>query len=589
MTRPLPWPVAVSLLMAGFSSLPLNAQTNPSPPPARDIFPSEPTFPETAPRPVLPPPEQLLPPSQEQKSAPPASSVIDGKVPIEQCEVIGSTVFTPEDFAPITQRCAGQSLSFAELLDVRSAITQFYIDAGYQTSGAYIPPQVLEDGVVQIQVLEGKVEDIRITGHKRLKPFYIRRQIQSKIKNKPLNTNQLLEALQLLQLDPLIETINAELLAGTQPGTSLLDINITEAQSKHIDINLNNGRSPTIGSFEREIQLSEGNLIGFGDGAFISYANTAGSHQIGIGYDLPVNGDNGRVSVNFSQVWSEVVDPTVENEQVQFAGNSRNLSLNFRQPVIRRPNQELGLSVGLARRESETIIRVATDECRDIEDFTSVSDEDIAAGRSGICIIQPTKVTELLLAQDWLQRWRSSVLALRSEFGIGLDVEVQESREEEISPQFFSWRGQGQWVKRLGRDSLFLSRANVQISDGSLVSIEKFGLGGLDSIRGYRQDLELVDSGVFVSAEARLPIFRGFDSGVLQLVPFIDAGHGWNFRPETIDSTTMAALGLGIRWEWSDRITAQFNWGVPLLAVEGQQNSGIESSQFFFSISGRPF
>jgi hemolysin activation/secretion protein len=584
--------VALWLLLGAFNGLFSTsgwAQTLPPPPRGRDLSPSNRPFESPLPDSIredpLPPPAELLPPSEETEDPTP-NSVITGKVPIQECVVVGSTVFKAEDFLPITQRCQGQSLRFTDLLDIRSEITKLYVEKGYQTSGAYIPPQVLEDGVVTIQVIEGKIEDIRITGNKRLKPFYIRRQIESKIgRDRPLNINELLEALQLLQLDPLLDTINAELLAGTRPGTSLLDIQISEAPSKHLDINLNNGRSKTIGSFERELQFREDNLIGFGDGAFISFANTAGSNQIGIGYDVPLNGKNGRISANFSQVWSQVVDPSIENESVQFAGNSRNLSLNFRQPIIRKPNKEFALGIGLARRESETIIKLNVDCSTNVD----IPPEDIILERPERCLIQPTKVTELLLTQDWLQRWRSSVLALRSEFGIGLNVITQESNQESVSSNFLSWRGQGQWVKRLGRDSLFLSRANLQLSNGALVSLEKFGLGGLNSVRGYQQDLELVDSGVFVSTEVRLPIFRGFDSGVLQVVPFVDAGHGWNFSDETTTSSTLAALGVGLRWEWSDRISAQFNWGVPLLSVEDQQGSGIESSQFFFSITGSPF
>lgn len=570
-------------------ALPVPNGQQPIPPPERDLFPDsgldEPFIPEVQEEQPLPPPEELLGP--EGTSTPsepdPSGSVITGTVPIAKCEVLGSTVFDEKDFFPITERCLGKELSFSDLLDIRSEITKFYVDAGYQTSGAYIPPQVLEDGIVKIQVIEGKIEEIRITGNKRLKDFYIRQRINSKTANRPLNINELLEALQLLQLDPLLETINAELLAGTRPGTSLLDIKITEGRSNHLTINLNNGRSPTVGSFEREIQYREDNLFGIGDGAFVSFSNTAGSNQIAVGYDVPVNGKNGRISANFSQAWSEVVDPSIENEAVQFAGNSRNLSLNFRQPVIRKPNQEFALGIGVARRESETIIRTIFN-CNQV-----IDPNDLILDRPEKCLLQPTKVTELLVTQDWLQRWRSSVLALRSEFGIGLDVDTQESNSDEIDSQFLSWRGQGQWVKRLGRDSLFLSRANLQISNGSLVSIEKFGLGGLDSVRGYEQDLELVDSGIFVSAEARLPIFRGFDSGVLQVVPFIDSGHGWSFRQDETTSSTLAALGVGLRWEWSDRLSAQFNWGMPLLSVENQQDSGIDSSQFFFSITGSPF
>ncbi|MEM9137380.1 MAG: ShlB/FhaC/HecB family hemolysin secretion/activation protein [Cyanobacteria bacterium P01_F01_bin.42] len=566
-----------------YPSVPLKAQEFPSPPPNRNLLPPPSALPETRPDNSLPPPDQLLPPIEED-TRPPQGLIIEGKVPLKQCIVVGSSVFEQSDFEQITQRCAGQSLSFTELLEIRSAITDLYVDAGYQTSGAYIPPQIVEDGVVKIQVLEGRLEKIQITGNRRLKSFYIRQRIRAKLGNRPLNTNRLLEALQLLQLNVLVDTISAELLTGTRPGTSLLNLEIAEAQSRRVDINLNNGRSPTVGSFERKIQFSEDNLLGFGDGVFISVANTTGSNQIQVGYDAPVNGKDGRISASFSQTWSEVVDSTIETDAVQFAGNSRSIDLGFRQPLIRRPNQEFALGIGVARRESETIIRTAID-C----DFFAVNAADIVLDRPERCLIQPTKVTELLISQDWLQRWRSSVLALRSEFVLGVDVVTQASAQDDIASQFLSWRGQGQWIKRLGRDSLFLSRVNAQISDGALVSIEQFGLGGLNSVRGYRQDLELVDSGVFVSAETRVPIFRGFGSGILQVVPFVDAGHGWSFRPDTIESTTMAALGLGLRWEWSDRISAQFNWGVPLLPVAGLQDSGIESSQFFFSISGQPF
>ena len=203
-------------------------QRIPPPPPERDLFPDsgidEPFVPDVQEEKPLPPPEELLGPDFDSSDSEsnPEGTVITGTVPIAKCEVIGSTVFDEEDFLPITERCLGKELSFSDLLDIRSQITKFYVDAGYQTSGAYIPPQVLEEGVVKIQVIEGQLEDIRITGNKRLKDSYIRQRINSKIANRPLNINELLEALQLLQLDPLLETINAELLAGTRPGTSLL-------------------------------------------------------------------------------------------------------------------------------------------------------------------------------------------------------------------------------------------------------------------------------------------------------------------------------------------------------------------------------
>jgi hemolysin activation/secretion protein len=48
---------------------------------------------------------------------------------------------------------------------------------------------------------------------------------------KLLNQKRLLEALQLLQLNPLSANISAELAAGTRPQTSVLEIQVSEAKT----------------------------------------------------------------------------------------------------------------------------------------------------------------------------------------------------------------------------------------------------------------------------------------------------------------------------------------------------------------------
>jgi hypothetical protein len=47
----------------------------------------------------------------------------------------------------------------------------------------------------------------------------------------------------------------------------------------------------------------------------------------------------------------------------------------------------------------------------------------------------------------------------------------------------------------LAPETLFLLRADVQLSPDELVPLEQFGLGGIESVRGYRQDALLTDNG----------------------------------------------------------------------------------------------
>ncbi len=225
----------------------------------------------------MPPPEELLQPTVPTPTPP--ENIPDGlrTINVERFEVVGSTVFSPEQLAKVLAPFTNRPISFAELFSARSAITQLYFDNGYITSGVYIPPQTLQGKVVTINVLEGGLENIQVTGTKYLNTNYVRQRLKIATEA-PLNRDRLLQALQLLQLNPLISNISAELSAGTRPGQSILEVQVTEAQSTKLQATIDNGRSPAVGSFRRNIQLNEGNLLGIGDRISIGYSNTDGSN-----------------------------------------------------------------------------------------------------------------------------------------------------------------------------------------------------------------------------------------------------------------------------------------------------------------------
>ncbi|MGF1600799.1 MAG: ShlB/FhaC/HecB family hemolysin secretion/activation protein [Thermosynechococcaceae cyanobacterium] len=526
----------------------------------------------------LPPPNEILTPTAPQSPITPLPEAPD-QITVQGFRVMGSTVFSDAELNEVTAPYTNRPITFTELLEARSAITKLYVDRGYITSGAFIPAgQIIDNGIVTINVIEGSLEAIAVKGNKRLNSSYIRSRIRGAARP-PLNVDRLLESLQLLQLDPLIGNLSAELSASSQPGLSLLEVTITEADSFRVDVDLNNLRSPSIGSFQRQIQVEELNVLGFGDAARLAYANTDGSNQVNVGYTVPVNAKNGTVSINFSQVWSKVVEAPFD--VLNITGVSRDLNVAYRQPIIRKPDQEFALGLTVARRESETFLQPEGFEKIRFPFAGSGSDEN---GR--------LRVTELRFSQDFTQRDRTTVFALRSEFALGLNALGATNNAVAPDGQFFLWRGQAQWVKRLAPDTLFLARSNVQFADRPLPSLAQFGLGGGDSVRGYRQDLLLVDNGIFGSAEVRIPILRvARRKGILHLVPFLDVGHGWDLSPAIgggDTSNTLFSGGIGLRWQWSDRLTARLDWGIPFLDV-GTQESGFNNSRVFFSITATPF
>jgi hemolysin activation/secretion protein len=492
-------------------------------------------------------------------------------ITVDRFEVIGSTVFSATELAKITEPFAKRPLAIAELFQLRSAITRLYTDKGYITSGAYIPPQTLQRGVVTIQVVEGRLEAIAITGTRRLSPNYVRSRLAIAT-GTPLNRNRLLEALQLLQLDPLIQSLSAELSAGTRPGESVLSVRVTEAKSLTTQLTFDNARAPSVGTDRRQLQVSEGNLTGLGDRLSAVYTNTNGSNAVDLSYVLPLNPRNGTLSFNYGSASSNVIE--LPFDVLEIESKSRYYEFILRQPIVQTPTREVALGITATRRESEATLLSGL-----------IPFPALGADRNG-----KTRLTALRFFQE--ATWRSGVevIALRSQFTVGLNALSATINPDPPDSRFFAWRGQAQWVRLLAPDTLLLVRSDLQLADRPVLPLEQFGLGGQDSVRGYRQDALLTDSGLFASAEIRLPILRlPRLNSLLQLTPFVDLGTAWNLRsaPDP-DPSTLLAVGLGLRLQCSDRVTARLDWGMPLMEISGAKNTWQENG-LYFSIVVNPF
>lgn len=548
----------------------------------QDIIPPIQPSPAQIPKPKpLPPPKQLLPPDESNPfTAAPIRENVPRNVAVQRFEVIGSTVFSPKQLdlvlAPFTKR----TLSLAELFQARSAITQLYISNGYITSGAFISPQTVKNGVVKIQVVEGSLEAINVTGTRRLNPNYVRSRLPE---SKPLNQKRLLEAIQLLKLNPLIENIKGELSIGTRFDTSVLNIRVEEARTFSAQLLADNGRAPSVGSFRRSIQLGEANLLGLGDGLRVAYTNTDGSNGIDTSYSLPLNSRNSTLSFNYGFSNSDVIEEPFN--YLDIIGNSHYYELTLRQPILLTPNRELALGLTADRIESNISSNVLKD-----------AGYPLSLLSPGADIYGRTRISALRFFQEWTNRSSRDVFAARSQFSLGVGAfDATINGDDEPDSRFLSWLGQVQWVRQMAPDTVLLLKSNFQLANRALVPTEQFGVGGIQSVRGYRQDALLADNALFASAEVRLPIYRAREQQlVLQLTPFFDFGTTWdsgakNFTDRNLsNSDTLASMGLGLRFQLGDRLNARFDWGIPLVDIDSRERTWQEKG-LYFSINYNPF
>ena len=531
-------------------------------------------------QPLLPPPEELIEvlPTTPQLQVPdpaltpdlPEGSLSDEvTIVVDRFEVIGSTVFSEAELQAALAPFIGRPLTLSELLKARTAVTQLYVERGYVSSGAFIPPQAPEAGTVTIEVIESRLIDIQVQGTTRLNSGYISSRL-ALAADVPLQVDRLVEALRLLQLDPLIDNISGELSTGLEPGTNRLTVLVKEADSFDVDFVTSNDRTPLVGTWERGGFVNQRNLTGLGDGLQIGYLNTEGSDRVIADYKIPLSPRNATLGAHFEYTTSQVIS---EPESVlDIETDSFLVDLSFRQPLIHTPTEELALSlIGSWQRSRTVFLEDLLGEAIPFPAFGANSDGEI-------------EVFALRFAQDWLKRGENYVIAARSQFNFGLGGSTPlNTTGDAPDSKFFSWQSQAQWVQALGPDTLLLVHGEAQLASDTLPAQELFGLGGQRTIRGYRQDRLLTDNAVFATAEVRLPVLRYRErQGLVQVVPFLDVGTGWNTRLPNPDTNILVGTGIGLLWTEGNHWNARLDWGIPL--NDSESGDSLQENGLYFSI-----
>jgi len=460
----------------------------------------------------------------------PGSDLADGvQVFVERFRFDGNFIISDAELDMLAAPYVGRTLNTRELIELRDLVTTEYIRRGYISSGAVIPDQQVADGVIIIGVEEGVLGAVEIEDGGRLQDDFLVQRL-GPTAAEALNINVLQERLQLLQRKPQVDRINAALFPGKRRGESLLKLRVEEARPYYLALKGNNYNAPSIGSEGVEVDAGHYNLSGRGDVLGMEYTHTEGMDDFYAFYSLPLNARDTSLQLLYEKTDSDVVEEPFDILDIE--NDYEDFGLGISHPLFQRLNEHLILGVILEYRTSKTSLLG--------EDFSfSPGAED---GTS--------KVTVLRFSQEWLRRTPDRVLAVRSVFNQGLDLFDATTHSDAPDSRFFYWLGQFQWVQRLlGTVSQVQFRLDVQLSDDDLLPMEKFVVGGVETVRGYRENQLVRDNGVVASVEFRIPLLRGADSNpTLQLAPFLDYGNAWEKGGSTPSPRSISAAGIGLLW-----------------------------------------
>lgn len=495
-----------------------------------------------------------LPPVLEEMPRPPV------RVWARDIQVTGSTVFSAAELAQVTAPYRHRLLATEELEELRQALTRLYVERGYINSGAIIPDQTVTKGVIALQVIEGELTEVVVTGNRWLRSSYLRQRLRL-AGTPPLHMETLQQHLQRLQQDPHIARLQAELSPGALPGESRLRVQVHEAPLFFVALEFNNHQSPAIGAERGLVTVAHRSLTGHGDTFSVTYGRSAGlDFQLDARYTLPLTARDTALTLRYQRNNTFLIESQLG--PVDVTTRSEVFGVTLQEPLYRTPQQELSLAFSTERLHSDT--RFVTDDPR-------LDPELLHDFRSELTH------TALRLALEWLNRSPQQVLAVRSRFSLGVEALGASIRAEKPDGRFFTWVGQVQWARRLTTwDLQTVARLDVQWAADPLLPLERMAIGGRTSVRGYRENQLVRDSGLVVSVESRVPLVRNTRwAEVVQLVPFVDVGRGWNVGAgQSTDEPILLSVGLGLRWAVTllpsvpVRSEMEVFWGYPLKDVQ---------------------
>jgi hemolysin activation/secretion protein len=205
-----------------------------------------------------------------------------------------------------------------------------------------------------------------------------------------------------------------------------------------------------------------------------------------------------------------------------------------------------------------------------------------------------TNDTVVRLSQDWLEQDSGELLSLHSRVSVGVDAfgATVQGGPGTASGRFVSWLGQALWQRQVFPRAQIVIHGNLQISDGALFPLEQYVFGGIDSLRGYRAYLTSSDDAVNVQSELRCGLFQfaipGIATtegdGLVQLVPFVDWGSGWNVRQAAPAYPNLASAGSGVRWSPGSGVVAEIYYGRAFRNVHVGNSLGDQGVQFRVSL-----
>jgi len=434
---------------------------------------------------------------------------------------------------------AGKSLQTVE--QAREFLQKLYKLQGYPIVVVSIPPQNVIGGKVTLNVVEGKIDRLRVSGNEYFSRRELRKEVPSLAAGNPLNMEVVRKEVDEANKANPYRSIVPVIRPGRQQGTMEMELKVRDRLPVNATLETNNRYTANTS----ETRLS----------ASIGYDNLwQKHHSISMGYQMApeVTDEVSVFNVNYAMPLSQqtrlvvygvnsdsrVSTITGQGDDLTVLGNGKVFGVRSVSslPVTGRYFHRLSLGV----------------DYKDFGETQALSNED-----------DETRFNVPISYAAWVMSYSGgfrddaiTLFSVDANFGLrGInDQEEFEFKRFLAKANYFYLKAQFSQDRAITDKYAFKYELRGQYTESPLISNEQFSAGGVDTVRGYLESSAIGDNGLLVRTAISYAPFRQAKKDKylqsLNLSAFVDAAklHTLNALPDANDeiNSHTALLGAGI-------------------------------------------
>ena len=438
----------------------------------------------------------------------------------------------------------------------------YFLDAGFVTTRAYITPQDLKSGSLEITVVEGTIEDIRLNDNS---PGD-RRRVRMAFVARPgdiLNINDIDQGLaQMNRPRSVVATLN--LVPGNEAGQTIVQIDEKLVSNPvRYKLGLDNSGSQSTGTTKSTLGVDADNLLSMNETISVSHIGSADTNALAGSITLPIGHNTIEASSSYSDYLSDV------DQFTQIFGRTDSRELKLTRFLFKTDTGDVKAEVSLAKKSTR----------RTINDLV-LTPQRLTTARAGLKYSGRLENGVSLSANLYLAAGTKLLNATRD---AGLDKTAPRA-------QFRKLQADGSvTVSHIPGMTIQTTYAG-QLAPHPLYSSEQISAGGQKSVRGFKGNAISGDSGFYAQTDVIMPVPARFipkaaepyAAGV-QVYGGLDVGAA---RDLALGKTNLVAGGGGgMRMNFGG-FSGEIGAGAPIYRKHGSRNNKIETYvKFLYSIA----